>query len=27
MCIPFGITAVIAAMQVITKFDKNKVAP
>jgi len=26
MCIPFGITAVIAATQVILKFD-NKVAP
>jgi TRAP-type C4-dicarboxylate transport system permease small subunit len=27
MCIPFGITAVIAAMQVTSKFDDNKVAP
>jgi TRAP-type C4-dicarboxylate transport system permease small subunit len=27
MCIPFGITAVIAAMQVISTFDDNKVAP
>lgn len=27
MCIPFGITAVIAATQVISQFDNNKVAP
>lgn len=27
MCIPFGITAVIAALQVVSKFDNHKVTP